>query len=71
MRLWGTKGPFLRPRCIRTIRVQAQLLINQPIMLQACRMESLRERERERDVGNKFTVHKLDGLLNITSYLFA
>jgi len=24
IRLWGTKGPSLRPRCIRTIRAQTQ-----------------------------------------------
>jgi len=31
IRLWGTRGPFLKPRCVRTIRAQAQLLINQSI----------------------------------------
>jgi len=25
-RLWGTKGLFIRPRCIGTIRVQVQML---------------------------------------------
>jgi hypothetical protein len=31
VRVWGTKGPFIRPRCIGTIRVRAQMLINQSI----------------------------------------
>jgi hypothetical protein len=31
IRLWGTKGLFLRPRCIGTLRTQTQLLINQSI----------------------------------------
>jgi hypothetical protein len=31
LRLWGTKGPFLRPRCIRTVRAWTQLLTNQSI----------------------------------------
>jgi hypothetical protein len=27
--LWGTKGPFIRPRCIGTDRARTQMLINQ------------------------------------------
>ena len=30
-RLWGTKGLFLRPRCIGTIKVQTQMLINHSV----------------------------------------
>ena len=29
IRLRGTKGPYLRPRCIGTVRAQTQMLINQ------------------------------------------
>ena len=31
IRLCGTRGPFLRPRCIGTIRAQTQMLINQTV----------------------------------------
>jgi len=27
--LWGTKGPFIRPRCIGTVRARTQMSINQ------------------------------------------
>jgi hypothetical protein len=27
--LWGTKGPFIRPRCVGTERARTQMLINQ------------------------------------------
>ena len=26
---WGTKGPFVRPRCIGNVRAGTQILINQ------------------------------------------
>lgn len=29
-RLWGTKGPSIRPRCIRAIGARTQILINHP-----------------------------------------
>jgi len=31
IRLWGTKGPLLRPRCIGTVRARTSSLINQSI----------------------------------------
>jgi hypothetical protein len=32
IRLWGTKGLSIRPRCIGTIRARAQCLINQSLL---------------------------------------
>ena len=31
IRLWDTKGPFLRPSCIRTVRAWTQMLISQSV----------------------------------------